>query len=167
MSKGDGPSGPEPGEERNSPDIPPLRAFCWGVLYTLGLFEPGDLAGEERLDCGQEKAWFGFGEVVMAGILALTITVPAAIWFAARAGPAAAVTGAAVLFLPLFVFLPRLIRRAMDTDTDAVLALFGKNEQIRNVFWALFTVLAGLVLAQVVDPEIARQIVGILLGTGG
>jgi hypothetical protein len=55
----------------------------------------------------------------------------------------------------------------MDADTDAVLDAFGKNEQVRKVFWALFIATAGLVLAQVVDPVTAQKIVGILTGTGG
>jgi uncharacterized PurR-regulated membrane protein YhhQ (DUF165 family) len=37
-------------------------------------------------------------------------------------------------------------------STDAVLEQFGKNEQTRKVFWALFIAMAGLVLAEVVDP---------------
>jgi hypothetical protein len=57
------------------------------------------------------------------------------------------------LFLPLFIFLPRLIRYAMKVDTDAVLDAFGKNEQIRKVFWA-----------QVVDPATANQIAGMITG---
>jgi len=83
-----------------------------------------------------------------------------------------------------------------------VLEAFGKNEQTKKVFRALFAVsrvvrpetgechrssdlrqekvhdlllnvitffdsLAGLVLAEVADPETTRQILGILTGTGG
>jgi hypothetical protein len=66
--------------------------------------------------------------------------------------------------LPLFVFIPRLIRYAMKADTDAVLDAFGKNEQTRKVFWAFFTATAGLVLAQVVDPAIAQNIAGTIAG---
>lgn len=75
-------------------------------------------------------------------------------------GTAAAFTGAAMLFLP------KLIRFAVKADTDAVLEAFGKNGQTRMVFRALFAALAGLVLAEIVDPETTRQIVGILTGTG-
>jgi len=39
--------------------------------------------------------------------------------------------GAAVLFLPLFVFLPKLIQRGMKADTDAAIDAFGKNEQVK------------------------------------
>jgi hypothetical protein len=74
---------------------------------------------------------------------------------------------AAVLFLPLFVFLPKLIQRAMKADTDAVIDAFGKNEQVRKVFWTLFVTMAGLVLARVVDPVTAQQVVGIITGIGG
>jgi hypothetical protein len=68
------------------------------------------------------------------------------------------------MFLPFFVFLPRLIRYAMKADADAVLDALGKNEQIRKVFWALFAATAGLVLAQVVDPATADGIARIIAG---
>jgi len=42
-----------------------------------------------------------------------------------------------------------------------------KNKQIRKVFWALFTGLAGIVLAQVSDPGTAKQIIGMIAGMGG
>ena len=88
----------------------------------------------------------------MAALLALNIAVPAFFWFAGITALPLAFIGAAVLFLPVFVFLPKLIRYAMKADTDAVLDAFGKNEQIKKVFWALFIATAGLVLAEVVDP---------------
>jgi hypothetical protein len=72
--------------------------------------------------------------------------------------------GAAILFLPLFIFLPRLIRSAMKADTDAVLEVFGKNGQTRKVCRALFVATAGLVLAQVVDPKAAQKIAEVLAG---
>jgi hypothetical protein len=75
--------------------------------------------------------------------------------------------GAAVLYLPLFVFLPKLIQRATRADTDAVIEAFGKNEQVKKVFWTVFISKAGLVLARVVDPATAQQIVGLITGMGG
>ena len=75
----------------------------------------------------------------MAALLAATIAVPAGAWFAGITALPLAFIGAGVLFLPLFVFLPKLIRLAMKADTEAVLEAFGKNEQTRKVFWALFT----------------------------
>lgn len=57
----------------------------------------------------------------MASILAGSIAVPAGIWFAGQTEISLACIGAAVLFLPLFVFLPKLIQRAMKADTDAVI----------------------------------------------
>ena len=41
-----------------------------------------------------------------------------------------------------------------------------KNEQVKKVFWTLFIPMAGLVLAQVLDPATAQQIVGIITGNG-
>ena len=72
--------------------------------------------------------------------------------------------GAAVLFLPLFVFLPKLIQRAMKADADAAIEAFGKNEQVKKVFWTLFVSIAGHVLARVVDPEFDQQELGIIVG---
>jgi hypothetical protein len=74
--------------------------------------------------------------------------------------------GAAVLFLPLFVFLPKLIQRAMKADTDAAIEAFGKNEQVKKVFWTFFISMAGLVMAQVLDPVTAQQIVWMITGMG-
>jgi hypothetical protein len=45
-----------------------------------------------------------------------------------------------------------------------VLEAFGKNEQIKKVFWVLFTAIAGIVLVQVVDPKIAQEFAGIITG---
>jgi hypothetical protein len=39
---------------------------------------------------------------------------------------------------------------------------FGKNEQVMKVFWALFVAMAGLVLARVLDPGVAQQVVGVI-----
>jgi hypothetical protein len=44
---------------------------------------------------------------------------------------------------------------------------FGKNEQVKKVFWTFFISMAGLVLARVVDPATAQQIVGLITGMGG
>jgi F0F1-type ATP synthase assembly protein I len=100
----------------------------------------------------------------MASILAGSIAVPAGFWFATITALQFAVIGAAVLYLPLFVFLPRLVRYAMKADSDAVLDAFGKNEQVKKVFWTFFIATAGLVLAQVLDPAAAQQIVGMIAG---
>lgn len=55
--------------------------------------------------------------------------------------------GAAILFLPLFVFLkgeknasvffeflPKMIRRAMKANADAIIFAFGKNEQVKKCY---------------------------------
>ena len=53
-----------------------------------------------------------------------------------------------------YVFMPKLIQRAMKADTDAVIEAFGKNEQVKKVFWTLFVAMAGLVLALTgIDPD--------------
>jgi F0F1-type ATP synthase assembly protein I len=88
------------------------------------------------------------------------------IFLAGRVGISLAFIGAAVLFLPLFVFMQKLIQCGMKADTEAVIDSFGKNEQIKKVFWTLFVAMAGLVLAHVIDPVSAQQIVGIIMGIG-
>jgi len=88
------------------------------------------------------------------------------IFLAGRAEITLAFIGAAVLFLPLFVFMPKLIQCAMKVDADAVIDTFGKNGQVKKVFWTLFIAMAGLVLARVVDPVTAHQVVLAMTGMG-
>ncbi|MCK9630414.1 MAG: hypothetical protein M0R30_02130 [Methanoregula sp.] len=40
------------------------------------------------------------------------------------------------------------------------------NELVKKVFWTVFVAIAGLVLAQVLDPATAQQIVGLITGMG-
>jgi hypothetical protein len=54
----------------------------------------------------------------------------------------------------------------MKADTDAVIDMFGKNEHVKKVFWILFIAMAGLVLARVVVPVTAQQVVGVISSSG-
>ena len=131
------------------------------------MFDPAAMTGEEKAgDPAQYRTWFCSGETFMAALLAADIAIPAGIWFAGMTVLPLAFIGAAVLYLPLFVFLPKIIRWAMKADTGAVLEAFGKNEQFRKVFWTLFAAFAGLVLAQVVDPATAQAVLALITGTG-
>jgi hypothetical protein len=47
-----------------------------------------------------------------------------------------------------------------------VIEAFGKNEQVKKVFWALFVAMAGLVMARFVDPVTAQKVVGVITGMG-
>ncbi|MDP3563039.1 MAG: hypothetical protein Q8R70_00975 [Methanoregula sp.] len=47
---------------------------------------------------------------------------------AGRAEITLAFIGSVVLFLPLFVFLPKIMQQAMTADADAAIKAFGKNE---------------------------------------
>jgi len=67
------------------------------------------------------------------------------------------------VFLPLFVFLPKVVRWAMKADPDAVIDAFGKNEHVKRVFWTVFATVAGLVLARVVDPVTAQQVISVIV----
>ena len=142
------------------------RTLCWGVLHAIGMFDPDELAhGETGQDPAEYRTWFCIGETCMAALLAFNIAVPAGVWFAGITALPLAFIGAAVVFLPLFIFLPKLIRQAMKVDTDAVLEAFGRNEQTRKVFWALFVATAGLVLAEVLDPAAAQAVLAAITGT--
>jgi len=137
------------------------------MLNTLGIFDLSALTDIERLTYAEKRHYFWFGEVEMAAELAGMIAVPLGISMAGRAEIAIGFIGGAVLFLPLFVFLPKLLQRAMKADVDAVIEAFGKNEQVKKVFWTFFIGVAGLVMARVVDPATAQQIVGMITGMGG
>jgi hypothetical protein len=141
------------------------HAVWYGMLNVLGIFEIAELTDAEKKNYAEKRHYFWFGEVGMAAILAGIFAVPAGIFLAGRTEISLAFTGAAVIFLPLFVFLPKLIQTAMLSDTDAILDTFGKNEHMKKVFWAVFSALAGIVLAQVLDPATAQQVVGIITGT--
>ena len=54
----------------------------------------------------------------------------------------------------------------MKADMDAVIDAFGKNEHVKKVFWTLFVMMAGLVLAWVVDPVTDQQVVRIITAMG-
>jgi hypothetical protein len=141
-----------------------LTAFRCGILHAFGGFDTSELEGEERAGITGKKSWFRLGEVTMASLMAATIAVPAGVFFAQKAAAPLAVIGGVIIFLPLFVFLPKILRLAMKADTEAVLDLIGKNDQVKKVFWTLFLAVAGLVLAEIVDPAVAERIVTILAG---
>jgi hypothetical protein len=143
------------------------HAVWYGMLNAIGIFRIDELTALERANYTEKRHYFWFGEVGMAAILAGIFAVPAGCFLAGRTEITLAFTGAAMIFLPLFVFLPKIIRQAMLADTDTAIEAFGKNEQVKKVFWAVFSELAGIVLAQVLDPATAQQIVGILTGMGG
>jgi hypothetical protein len=143
------------------------HAVWYGMLNTLGIFDLSALTNEEQLDYADKRHYFWFGEVGMAAMLAGVFAVPAGIWLAGRAEISLAFISAAVLFLPCFVFLPKLLQLAMKADADAAIEAFGKNEQVKRVFWTLFIAMAGLVLAHVLDPVTAQQIVAMIMGMGG
>ena len=140
------------------------HAVWYGMLSTLGIFDLSGITDEERLNYAVKRHYFWFGEVGMAAMMAGVFAVPVGIFLAGRAEITLAFICAAVLFLPLFVFLPKLIQKAMKADTDAAIEAFGKNEQVKKVFWTVFVAMAGLVLARVVDPVMAQQVMGLIAG---
>ena len=143
------------------------HAVWYGMLNTLCVFDFSALTDAEKENYTEKKHYFWFGEVGMAAVLAGMFAVPAGIFLAGRAEITLACIGAAMIFLPLFVFVPKVIRFCRKVDTDAVLDAFGKNEHVRKVFWVVFVTMAGLVLARVLDPVTAQQVVGVITGMGG
>ena len=142
------------------------HAVWYGMLNTLGIFDFSALTDAERINYAQKKHYFWFGEVGMAAILAGVFVVPIGIFLAGRTEISLAFISTAILFLPLFVFLPKLIQRGLHSDVDVVIEAFGKNEQVKKVFWSLFVVMAGLVLAKVLDPVSVQQVVGVIGSSG-
>ena len=99
----------------------------------------------------------------MAIMMAATFLVPLGCWFAGQTEISLTFIRAAILFLPLFVFMPKLIQRDMKVDADAANEEFEKNKLVKKVFWTLFEVMAGLLLAaRVVDPVTAQQVEGMI-----
>jgi hypothetical protein len=143
------------------------HAVWYGMVNTLGIFDLSILTREESTTCMEKRHYFWFGEVASAATLALVFCIPPGIFLAEKTDLSLAFAGAAMLFLPLFVFLPQIIRLAMKVDTAGILENFGKNELVKKVFWILFSALAGLVLVRVVDPVTARQVIGMIAGMGG
>ncbi|MFA4848455.1 MAG: hypothetical protein WC626_01885 [Methanoregula sp.] len=143
------------------------HAVWYGMLHTVGIFDLSVLDEEEQTTCTVKKHYFWFGDVGMAAVMALVFSVPLGLFLAQRTDITLAFIAAALLFLPLFVFLPRLIQQGMKADTAAILDTLGKNELVKKVFWTVFATLAGLVLVRVVDPVTAQQLVGMIAGIGG
>ena len=57
---------------------------------------------------------------------------PAGIWFAGQTEIPRKFIGAAVLFLPLFVFMPNLKPHGMKADTDAVTIHLGRMSRSKK-----------------------------------
>ncbi|MGB9175798.1 MAG: hypothetical protein WCB46_03570 [Methanoregula sp.] len=140
-----------------------MQAAWYGMLNTAGSFDPAILNEEETAAIARERHYFWFGEVASAAALASVFTVPLGMYLTEKAGYLLSFIIAAMIFLVLFIFLPKIIHKGMMSDTDTILEMFGKNEQFRKVFWTVFITFAGFVLAQIVDPEMARGIIEALL----
>jgi hypothetical protein len=138
-----------------------------GMLSTAGIFDPALLDEEEKAAIAQDRHCFWFGKVASAAALAGVFTVPLGMYLAEKSGSLLSFTIAAMIFLLLFIFLPKFIRKGMSTDTDTIIRLFEKNEQVKKVFWTVFIILAGFIVAQVVDPLTAQEILRVITGTGG
>ncbi|HXX55741.1 MAG TPA: hypothetical protein VEI81_06580 [Methanoregula sp.] len=141
------------------------HAVWYGMLNTIGMFDFSALNELEKANYAEKKHYFWFGEVMMAIILAGIVAVPLGMYLAEKAEPTLAFTGAALLFLALFIFLPKIVQKGMGENVDAIIEAFGKNEHVKKIFWSVFVVLAGLVLARVLDPSTAQQVIAIITGT--
>jgi F0F1-type ATP synthase assembly protein I len=140
------------------------HAVWYGMLNVLCIFDFSSLTSAEQENYAVKKHYFWFGEVGMAAILAGLIAVPAGFYLAGRVDASLAVIGAAVIFLPLFVFIPKVIRYWKNVDSDAVIEAFGKNEQVKKVFWTVFLGMASVVLVQIAGPEMAQHVIETITG---
>jgi hypothetical protein len=86
----------------------------------------------EKTVIAQERHYFWFEEVVSAAALAGAVTVPFGIYLTRKNGSVLSLIIAEMIFLLLFIFLPKLIQKGMSTDTDTIIGLFGKNEQVKK-----------------------------------
>ncbi|MDP2797424.1 MAG: hypothetical protein Q8N94_07945 [Methanoregula sp.] len=57
--------------------------------------------------------------------------------------------------------MPKLIQHGLHADVDSSIEAFGKNEQVKKVFWIFF-----VMIVRVVDPVTAQQIVGVISSSG-
>ncbi|MDO9326545.1 MAG: hypothetical protein Q7T80_16465 [Methanoregula sp.] len=89
----------------------------------------------------------------MATMRAIVFAARVGIFLVGRAEITLAFIGAAVLFLPRFVFLSIIMPRAMKVDEVAAIGEFVKNEQSERVFWTVFVAMAGSQLVRVVDQS--------------
>jgi len=103
------------------------HAVWYGILNTLGIFDISGLTALETATLAGKKHYFWFGEVLLAAILAGVFAAPLGMFLAEKADPALAFTGAALLFLVLFVFLPKIIRHGMREDADAASTPSGRT----------------------------------------
>ncbi|MCX6690879.1 MAG: hypothetical protein NTW33_02200, partial [Methanoregula sp.] len=122
------------------------HAIWYGMMNALGIFRMDRLVPEDLEIYTEQPHYFWLGEVGMAAILAGTFAVPAGIYLAGRTGIALAFILAMIVFMPLFVFLPKLIQWGMRADAQAVVDAFGKNEQVMKVIWTLVIAITGLVI---------------------
>ena len=88
--------------------------------------------------------------------------VPAGIYLAGRTRIALAFIMAMIVFMPLFVFLPKLIQRGMQVDAQAVVEAFGKNEHVMRVCWMVSIAIARLAITKALDPGVAQEVVGVI-----
>jgi hypothetical protein len=133
-----------------------IHAAWYGALSTAGIFDPAVLDNEEKAALAGNRHNFWFGEIASAAALAGAFTIPPGMFLAGKCGSLPAFTITAIFFLLLFVFLPKIIRKGMKTNTDTIILQLGKNKQVKKVFWNVFIMLTGIVLAQVVDPKTAK-----------
>jgi hypothetical protein len=136
------------------------------MLNTLGIFVVSMLSDAEIVNYTQEKHYFWFGEVMMASNLAGALQFLLGSGLRERPRSPWHLLGLRYCSYLSSSLCLKLVQCAMKADADAVIDAFGKNEQVKKVFWSLFVAMAGLVPARVVDPVTAQQVVGQIAGMG-
>ena len=68
-------------------DTEELHAAWYGMLSTIGIFDPAILSGAEREAYAEHRHYFWFGEVASAAVLAGIFAVPPGSSLTQRPGP--------------------------------------------------------------------------------
>ena len=87
------------------------HTIWYGMMNTVGIFRMDRLVPEDLEIYTKQPHYFWLGEVGMSAMLAGVFAVPAGCYLAGRTGIALAFILAMIVFMPLFVFLPKLIQR--------------------------------------------------------
>jgi hypothetical protein len=96
------------------------------------IFNPALLTEDEKTAIVQKNHYFHLGETTSSAALSGALTVSLMMYLTGKSRSLLSFTIVAMRILLLFIFLPRLKRKGMHTDTDTIIRLFRKNEQVKT-----------------------------------
>ena len=98
-----------------------MHAIWYRMLNTLGIFDISVLTDIERLTYAEKRHYFWLERWGWPRCWPVCLRFRSESFIAGRTEITLAFISGAVLFLPFFVFLPKLMQQAMKTDVDAVI----------------------------------------------